>query len=75
MLLKRKEPKDRMNGKALIKIMKNYGWVAGRTSGSHTILIKEGCRPIPVPVHGLKDLQTGTLRAICRQAGIPYPPK
>ena len=50
--------------------MKSNGWILDRISGSHHIMIKEGKRAIPVPVHGKKDLPKGLVSAIKRQAGI-----
>ena len=59
-----------MTGRQLIKIMKRNGWVLDRVSGSHHVMIKEGCRSIPVPVHRKRDLPKGLVSAILRQAGI-----
>ena len=59
-----------MTGRQLIKIMKREGWILDRVSGSHHVMIKEGRRSIPVPVHGKKDLPKGLARAILKQAGI-----
>ena len=50
--------------------MQQHGWVLDRISGSHHVMIKEGCRSIPVPVHGSKDLPQGLVSAVMRQAGI-----
>lgn len=59
-----------MTGKKLIKLMKKNGWVLDRVSGSHHVMIKEGRRSVPVPVHGNKDLPKGLLKAIMKQAEI-----
>ena len=59
-----------MTGRQLIKIMKQNGWVLDRVSGSHHVMIKEGRRSIPVPVHGQRDLPKGLVSAILRQAEI-----
>jgi len=59
-----------MNGKTLIKILQEHGWRLDRVRGSHHILIKEGRRSIPVPVHGNRDLPLALVRAIIRQAGL-----
>ncbi|MCD4824658.1 MAG: type II toxin-antitoxin system HicA family toxin [Phycisphaerae bacterium] len=59
-----------MTGRQLIKIMKKHSWVLDRVSGSHHIMIKEGCRSIPVPVHGSRDIPKGLANAILKQAGI-----
>lgn len=59
-----------MTGVELIKMLKKNGWVLDRISGSHHIMIKEGKRSIPIPVHGKKDLPKGLLKKILKQAGI-----
>jgi predicted RNA binding protein YcfA (HicA-like mRNA interferase family) len=59
-----------MNGKELVKILKENGWILDRIKGSHNIMIKEGKRAIPIPVHGSKDLPKGLLKAILKQAEI-----
>ena len=59
-----------MNGKELIKILKSHGWALDRIKGRHRILVKEGKKSVPVPVHGNKDLPAGLIHAILKQAGI-----
>jgi predicted RNA binding protein YcfA (HicA-like mRNA interferase family) len=59
-----------MNGKELAKILRENNWIVDRIKGSHHIFIKEGKRAIPVPVHGSKDLPTGLVKAILKQAEI-----
>lgn len=59
-----------MTGKELIKIFKKHGWALDRISGSHHIMIKEGERSIPLPVHGNKDIPKGLVKTILKQAGI-----
>lgn len=59
-----------MSGKELIKLMRKEGWALDRIRGSHYIMIKEGCRPISVPVHGKKDLAPGILGALLKQTRI-----
>ena len=58
-----------MNGKELIRLMIKDGWVLDRISGSHHIMIKEGKRAVPIPVHGSKDLPKGLINAILKQTG------
>lgn len=54
----------------MVKILEKAGFTVKRQTGSHLILLKTGIkRPITVPLH-LKDLPTGTQRAILRQAEI-----
>lgn len=59
-----------MTAKQIIKIQKNHGWKHVRTESSHWIFAKDGCdRPIPVPLHGNRDL--GILgKRILKEAGI-----
>jgi len=59
-----------MNGKKLKKYLEQNGWVLDRISGSHHIMIKKGCRSIPIPIHGTNDLPVGLVKAILKQAGI-----
>ena len=59
-----------MDGKTIIKILKDYGWEHISTQGSHHKMKKPGMPPIVVPVHGKKDLKPGTLRNIERVTGI-----
>ena len=60
-----------MNGKQVIARLKDAGWRLARIEGSHHILEKDGMpRPVPVPVHGAKDLKPGTLASIQRQSGV-----
>jgi predicted RNA binding protein YcfA (HicA-like mRNA interferase family) len=60
----------RMTGRQLRKLLEANGWRLDRISGSHHIMIREGCRSIPVPVHGSADLPKGLIHAIMKQAGI-----
>lgn len=58
-----------MNARQLIDILRNNGWKLDRTEGSHHIFVKEGRRPVPVPMHGAKDI--GNLaKRILKEAGI-----
>jgi predicted RNA binding protein YcfA (HicA-like mRNA interferase family) len=58
-----------MSGRECIKLLKKHGWTLDRIQGSHHIMQKNGVS-IPVPVHGNKDLKTGTLKSILRRAGL-----
>lgn len=60
-----------MTGKQLIKFLETRGWRLDRVSGSHHIMVRDGCRsvPVPVPVHGNADLPKSLLNAILKQAG------
>ena len=59
-----------MDGKELVNILKENGWILDRVSGSHHIMIKEGKRAVPMPVHASKDLPKGLVLAIFKQSGI-----
>lgn len=59
-----------MTGKQLKKLLEERGWLLDRISGSHHIMIREGCRSIPIPVHGATDLPKGLVHGILKQAGI-----
>lgn len=59
-----------MTAKQVIKILKKNGWKHVRTESSHWIFSKPGCnRPIPVPLHGNRDLGILGTR-ILKEAGI-----
>ena len=62
-----------MNSKVIIKRLLADGWVLHGTSGSHhkyKHAQKSGHVVVP---HPRKDLPTGTVRNIYRQAGWEYP--
>lgn len=58
-----------MNGKEVIKILKEHGWVVLRVSGSHHRMGKGPLRTT-VPIHSNRDLGKGLLAAIERQTGV-----
>lgn len=57
-----------MNSGALIKLLKENGWVLSRTRGSHHQMTKDG-KTVTVP-HPKKDLGVGLVQAILKQTGI-----
>ncbi|MDR0339848.1 MAG: type II toxin-antitoxin system HicA family toxin [Desulfovibrio sp.] len=60
-----------MNASQLIDILKANGWKLDRIEGSHHIFVKEGRRPVPVPMHGSRDI--GNLaKRILKEAGIEH---
>lgn len=60
-----------VSGKALGKIVERYGWELKRITGSHHIYTKKDTSIIlSIPVHGNRDLPTGTLRSILKDAGL-----
>lgn len=58
-----------MNGKQVIKALKEAGFEVLRIKGSHHIL-GNGERKVTVPVHGAADLKPGTLSSIEKQSGV-----
>jgi len=58
-----------MKPKELIKLLEKENFVFVRQSGSHAIFRKPGFKIIVVPVHS-KDIPTGTLNAILKDAGL-----
>jgi len=40
------------------------------SAGSHHIMIREGSRSIPIPIHGSTDLPKGLVGGILKQAGL-----
>ncbi len=61
-----------MDGKSVIKQLKQAGWIHIGTHGSHHKMKKAGMPPIVVPVYGKKDLKPGTLRNIERATGVKF---
>jgi predicted RNA binding protein YcfA (HicA-like mRNA interferase family) len=53
----------------VIKVLKKEGWEVARISGSPHVLVK-GEKVISVPVHGSRDLKTGTLKSIEKDSGV-----
>lgn len=59
-----------LNAKQLIRILLKKGFVQARQSGSHTIFKHPDGRRTTVPFHSSKDIGTGLLRQIMKDAGI-----
>ena len=60
-----------VSGKALCKIVEQNGWELKRITGSHHIYSKTSVDTILViPVHGNRDLPTGTLKSILKDAEL-----
>lgn len=53
-----------MDGKTIIKLLKEHGWEHVSTQGSHHKMKKPGMPPIVVPVHGKKILNLELLRIL-----------
>jgi len=58
-----------MNGREIIKILKESDWKIVRVRGSHHLL-SNGVKTVSVPVHGKKNIGIGLLRAIEKQTGV-----
>ena len=58
-----------MTGKELLRRLRENGWKLDRIHGSHHIMVK-GHQTLSVPVHGKKDLPTGLLRKLLKEAGL-----
>lgn len=60
-----------VNGRQAVRALKQGGFLLDGIEGSHHILYHpaSGLR-VSVPVHGGRDLKTGTLRGIIRDAGL-----
>jgi predicted RNA binding protein YcfA (HicA-like mRNA interferase family) len=59
-----------LTSKELIRILLQKGFLLDRSKGSHQIFFNsENHKRVIVPMH-TKDLPTGTLMAIIKQAGI-----
>jgi predicted RNA binding protein YcfA (HicA-like mRNA interferase family) len=60
-----------VSGKQLCKALERQGWVLIRIHGSHHIYGRPDLPALlPVPVHGNRDLPTGTQRALMRLSGL-----
>jgi len=59
-----------VNGKQVVRALLNLGFQLDRIVGSHHIMVKIGLPSIPVPVHGSKELPTGTVSSIIRMVGV-----
>lgn len=59
-----------MKPKELLKILEKEGWEIKNQRGSHIQLVnKNKSGKVTVPNHN-KDLKTGTLKSILKQAGL-----
>jgi predicted RNA binding protein YcfA (HicA-like mRNA interferase family) len=58
-----------MTAKEVMKKLQENGWTLNRTNGSHHVFTKKGCRSVPVPLHGDKDLGNKGVQ-ILKEAGI-----
>ncbi|MBI1778364.1 MAG: type II toxin-antitoxin system HicA family toxin [Proteobacteria bacterium] len=60
-----------MNAREVVRLLKAAGWIEARSKGSH-LQMKHPTKGdlVTVPVHGSRDLKSGTLASIERQAGM-----
>ena len=59
----------RLSGREMVKFLKGRGFQLVRVRGSHFFLAHRD-RRTTVPVHGNRDLKTGTLRSILRDIDL-----
>ena len=60
-----------MSGKQLSKLVEESGWELKRIQGSHYIYIHpEKHEILTIPIHGKKDLKSGTLNRLLKIAGL-----
>ncbi len=60
-----------MDSKEVLKRLMAQGFVKKSQKGSHVKLEKDN-KTVIVPVHGKKDIPTGTLKNIEKQSGIKF---
>ena len=61
-----------VTGRQAVRALERAGFVVNRIVGSHHMLVHpdDPRRAVTLPVHGARDLKSGTLRGIIRQAGM-----
>ena len=60
-----------VSAREVVRALERAGFEFLRQRGSHSVLInRETRQTVPVPVHGSKDLPSGTLRRIIRDVGL-----
>lgn len=64
-----------MKSRDIIKRLKADGWTLVRVKGDHHHFKKAGYAHLVTVPHPNKDIATGTLRSIFRQAGWDWPPQ
>lgn len=58
-----------LTGMELVKLLMKEGWTVDRISGSHYIMVRGG-GTLSVPVHAGRELPTGLLNKLLKQAGL-----
>jgi predicted RNA binding protein YcfA (HicA-like mRNA interferase family) len=62
-----------LKSRDIIRLLVQNGFQEERVTGSHHIFRHPISKKIvTVPIHGGKDIKTGTLKSIFRQAGIDW---
>ncbi len=59
-----------MDGKEVIRRLRAAGFELVGVSGSHHQFRKPGGPRVTVPIHGKRDIPTGTLKSIERHSGV-----
>lgn len=59
----------RVSGRDMVRFLESEGFSLVRVRGSHHFFARDELRT-SVPVHGNRDLKTGTLRSILRDIGM-----
>ena len=59
-----------MDGKTIVKLLRQHGFECVRINGSHHIMSNGKVKPFPVPVHGKHDIKLGTLINIEKMSGV-----
>ena len=58
-----------VSGEKAAKAFSKAGWIIARQTGSHLIMIKQGCMvTLSVPMHG--EIDKGTLRKLISHSGL-----
>ena len=61
----------RTSGREVVRSLQRGGYILTHVRGSHHYLRKPGASGlVVVPIHGTRDLPSGTIRSILRQAGL-----
>ena len=65
-----------LNAEQMAEYLRGVGFIKSHGVGSHRGMFNPvtGRRTV-IPFHGKEPLPQGTLIAICRQAGVPRPPR
>ncbi len=59
-----------ISGIKAVKALTKVGFFIDHQTGSHIILRKDGNKPVTISVPKHKEMKTGTLKAMIKQAGL-----